>query len=70
MRQQLLNDFLPDDTCPLGAPLCMETPVQINQSGLPENAAPNTVSYLNHFNFFLSISANKINVHNGFYCAG
>lgn len=43
IRQQLLNDFLPDDTCPLGAPLCTETPVQINQFGLQDNTAPNTV---------------------------
>ncbi|XP_050385943.1 protein SEMI-ROLLED LEAF 2 isoform X2 [Argentina anserina] len=43
MRHQLLNDFLPDETCPLGAPLCMETPVQIDQSGLPDKSAPNAV---------------------------
>ncbi|KAM5552228.1 protein SEMI-ROLLED LEAF 2 [Rosa sericea] len=43
MRQQLLTDFLPDDTCPLGAPLSTETPIQIDRSCLPDNAAPDTV---------------------------
>lgn len=55
MRQQLLTDFLPDDTCPLGAPLSTETPIQIDRSRLPDNAAPDTVSYLNHFQFFFFV---------------
>ncbi|XP_062114862.1 protein SEMI-ROLLED LEAF 2-like [Humulus lupulus] len=37
IRQQLLNDFLPDDVCPLGAQLFMETPGQIYQRGLKDN---------------------------------
>lgn len=45
IKQQLLKDFLPDDVHPLGAQLFMETPGQIYQCGLKDNASPNTVSY-------------------------
>ncbi|KAI8545849.1 hypothetical protein RHMOL_Rhmol07G0069700 [Rhododendron molle] len=31
MKEQLLKDFLPDDACPLGAQLFMETPGQVYQ---------------------------------------
>ncbi|OVA07297.1 hypothetical protein BVC80_1601g76 [Macleaya cordata] len=31
IRDQLLNDFMPDDVCPLGAQLFLETPKEISQ---------------------------------------
>lgn len=31
MRQQLLSDFMPDDICPLGAPLYLENPKDVSQ---------------------------------------
>ncbi|KAG8391231.1 hypothetical protein BUALT_Bualt01G0166300 [Buddleja alternifolia] len=36
INEQLLKDFLPDDVCPLGAQLIMETPGQIYQCGSKE----------------------------------
>ncbi|KAI5341908.1 Hypothetical predicted protein [Prunus dulcis] len=43
IRQQLLNDFLPDDACPLGTQLCMETPIQIYQFGIEDNGTRDMV---------------------------
>ncbi|KAL5543379.1 hypothetical protein UlMin_007163 [Ulmus minor] len=43
IRQQLLNDFLPDDVCPLGAQLFTETPGQIYQFGVKDNGSSNEV---------------------------
>ncbi|KAM1018162.1 hypothetical protein ACFX2C_039817 [Malus domestica] len=40
IKQQLLNDFLPDDACPLGAPLNMETPREIDQVGVQDDGEP------------------------------
>ncbi|KAK9283316.1 hypothetical protein L1049_011555 [Liquidambar formosana] len=37
IREQLLNDFLPDDVCPLGAQLFNETPGKIYQFGLKDD---------------------------------
>ncbi|RZC82938.1 hypothetical protein C5167_045724 [Papaver somniferum] len=31
MKQQLLSDFMPDDICPLGAPLYLENPKEVSQ---------------------------------------
>ncbi|KAF3437919.1 hypothetical protein FNV43_RR20675 [Rhamnella rubrinervis] len=41
ITQQLLNDFLPDDVCPLGSQLFMETPGQIYQYELKTNGSAN-----------------------------
>ncbi|KZV47262.1 hypothetical protein F511_07685 [Dorcoceras hygrometricum] len=38
IKEKLLKDFLPDDVCPLGAQLVVETPGQIYQSGLKESS--------------------------------
>ncbi|KAM1363707.1 hypothetical protein ACFX15_028054 [Malus domestica] len=40
IKQQLLNDFMPDDACPLGAPLSMETPIEIDQVGVQDDGEP------------------------------
>lgn len=40
IKQQLLNDFMPDDACPLGAPLSMETPIEIDQVGVQDGGEP------------------------------
>ncbi|XP_057959815.1 protein SEMI-ROLLED LEAF 2-like isoform X2 [Malania oleifera] len=46
IKEQLLNEFLPDDVCPLGAQLFMETPGRVNQfdsrlnKSFEEEAAP------------------------------
>ncbi|CAN6567287.1 unnamed protein product [Malus baccata var. baccata] len=40
IKQQLLNDFLPDDACPLGALLNMETPREIDQVGVQDDGEP------------------------------
>lgn len=31
IRQQLLNDFIPDDVCPLGAQLFLDAPTKVYQ---------------------------------------
>ncbi|XP_068342588.1 protein SEMI-ROLLED LEAF 2-like [Pyrus communis] len=40
IKQQLLNDFMPDDACPLGAPLSMETPTEVDQVGVQDDGEP------------------------------
>ncbi|XVF38077.1 hypothetical protein REPUB_Repub20aG0066700 [Reevesia pubescens] len=37
IRAQLLNEFLPDDVCPLGAQLPMDAPHKVYQAGAEEN---------------------------------
>ncbi|RZB73636.1 uncharacterized protein LOC114378611 [Glycine soja] len=43
LREQLLNDFSPDDACPLGAQLSAETTGNMYQSGLKEDKLPDMV---------------------------
>ncbi|KAL6981194.1 hypothetical protein U1Q18_022825 [Sarracenia purpurea var. burkii] len=43
MKEQLLKDFLPDDACPLGAQLFMETPGQIYQFDSKDSKFPNEI---------------------------
>lgn len=43
LRERLLNDFSPDDACPLGAQLSAETTGNMYQSGLKEDKLPDMV---------------------------
>ncbi|KAK6285271.1 hypothetical protein POUND7_011450 [Theobroma cacao] len=43
IRNQLLSDFIPDDGCPLGTYLSMETPAQIYENGSIDNQSPEKV---------------------------
>lgn len=70
MRQQLLNDFLPDDACPLGTQLCMETPIQIYQFGIEDKGTRDMVSYLNNHPFLFLYNVQAIECTQWFYCAG
>ena len=36
-REQLLNEFVPDDVCPLGAQLFMDTPNQVDRVDSKDN---------------------------------
>lgn len=51
--EKLENNFLPDDVCPLGAQLFMDTPGQIYQYILKNNGSPDMVSYLHISMFYL-----------------
>lgn len=44
IREQLLQDFLPDDTCPLGTQFFV-TPREIYQSGPKNDETSDTVRY-------------------------
>ncbi|GKU88618.1 hypothetical protein SLEP1_g2859 [Rubroshorea leprosula] len=45
IRKQLLNDFIPDDACPLGTQLFSEKPGQIYQPVSKENESPEKVEH-------------------------
>ena len=44
LKERLLNDFIPDDACPLGVQLSAETTENIYQSGLKEDKLPDMVT--------------------------
>lgn len=64
IKQQLLNDFMPDDACPLGAPLSMETPIEIDQVGVQDDGEPDKVIYSNNFLFFVRSKQLSVSVQN------
>ncbi|TYG89541.1 hypothetical protein ES288_A12G107500v1 [Gossypium darwinii] len=43
IRNQLLSNFIPDDGCPCGSNLFMETPAQTYESGSADNQSPEKV---------------------------
>ncbi|KAG4992413.1 hypothetical protein JHK87_025870 [Glycine soja] len=52
LRERLLNDFSPDDACPLGAQLSAETTGNMYQSGLKEDKLPDMVTCATLFLLF------------------
>lgn len=44
LRERLLNDFSPDDACPLGVQLSLNTTGNIYQSGLKDDNHPDMVT--------------------------
>jgi hypothetical protein len=49
IQEKLLNEFLPNDVCPLGAQLFMDTPMQIDQV----DSEDNSLMEVNAFHYFL-----------------
>ncbi|EOX96658.1 Uncharacterized protein TCM_005862 [Theobroma cacao] len=66
IRNQLLSDFIPDDGCPLGTYLSMETPAQIYENGSIDNQSPEKAIsfYLQFFPPPFSPSLNFIQAYN------
>lgn len=62
IREQLVNDFTPDDACPLGAQLSAETTGNVYQSGLKDDKLPEMVTCIALHFFFLIISI-YVNLH-------
>lgn len=44
LRERLLNEFSPDDACPLGVQLSLNTTGNIYQSGLKDDKHPDMVT--------------------------
>lgn len=53
--EQLVQDFLPDETCPMGPQLFTETPGQVYQSGREDNKSRDEVINLHPISFYLFI---------------
>lgn len=67
IREQLLNSFIPDDLCPLGADLFIEIPEQMYELGPKDTECSDKVAFFNFqilFLFSLSIEL-CIYVYNG-----
>ena len=51
-KEQLLNEFVPDDVCPLGAQLFMDTPNQVDRVDSKDNFLVEVNSF-HYFSFLL-----------------
>lgn len=51
IKEELLNDFVPDDICPLGAQLFMEAPKKLYQVDFKNSESLKEVSSLHRFLF-------------------
>lgn len=58
-QAQLLNEFLPDDVCPLGAQLPTDALDQVYQAGSEENKSIKEVNLLEPPSKILSMNAGK-----------